>query len=74
MVALGECGYGNSGNARTEQGLIGDCFSQGATWGHFMVWYQGGQGSTDTMCSDEWWRNVMQSDCVITRDELPAQP
>ena len=70
MVALGECGYGTSGNTRTEQGLIGDCFTQGATWSHFMVWCQGGQGSTDTMCSDEWWRDAMQSDCVITRDEL----
>ncbi len=72
MVALGECGYGDNGGARTEQAFIGDCFTQGAAWSHFMVWYQGGQGSTDTMCSDDWWRNVMKSDYVITRDELPT--
>ena len=72
MVALGECGYGDNGGVRTEQGFIGDCFNQGAAWSHFMVWYQGGQGSTDTMCSDDWWRNVMKSDCVVTRDELPT--
>ena len=65
MVVLGECGYGN-GN---EQGKISDCWASGAKWGHFMVWYQGGQGSTDTMCSDAWWTNAMSSDEVITRDE-----
>lgn len=66
MVVLGECGKGD----KAEQGLIGDCWAQGAKWGHFMVWYQGGQGSTDTMCSDAWWQNAMSSDCVITRDQL----
>lgn len=64
MVVLGECGRGDNG----EQGLIGDCWTQGARWGHFMVWYQGGQGSTDTMCSDDWWRSVMSNENVITRD------
>jgi len=67
MVVLGECGKGDSG----EQGLIGDCWTQGAKWGHFMVWYQGGQGSTDTMCSDRWWNDVMSNENVITRDQLP---
>jgi len=66
-VVLGECGKGDSG----EQGLIGDCWTQGAKWGHFMVWYQGGQGSTDTMCSDRWWNDVMSNENVITRDQLP---
>ena len=68
MVVLGECGKGESG----EQGLIGDCWTQGAQWGHFMVWYQGGQGSTNTMCSDSWWKNAMSSEHVITRDQLPS--
>lgn len=68
MVVLGECGYGNN----SEQGRISDCWAQGALWGHFMVWYQGGQGSTDTMCSDDWWREAMQSDCVITREQLSS--
>ena len=67
MVVLGECGKGDSG----EQGLIDDCWSQGALWGHFMVWYQGGQGSTNSMCSDSWWKNAMNSEHVITRDQLP---
>ena len=67
MVVLGECGKGNSG----EQGMISDCWTKGAKWGHFMVWYQGGQGSTDTMCSDAWWCNAMGNPNVITRDQLP---
>lgn len=66
MVVLGECGKGDAG----EQGLISDCWTKGTKWGHFMVWYQGGQGSTDTMCSDDWWKDAMSSDNVITRDKV----
>ena len=68
MVVLGECGKGDSG----EQGLISDCWTKGAQWGHFMVWCQGGQGSTNTMCSDSWWKDAMSSPHVITRDQLPS--
>ena len=66
MVVLGECGKGDNG----EQGKISDCWASGALWGHFMVWYQGGQGSTNTMCSDVWWSDAMSSELVITRDEV----
>ena len=68
MVVLGECGKGDGG----EQGKMSDCWSAGAKWGHFMVWYQGGQGSTDTMCSNAWWQDAMGSANVITRDQLPS--
>ena len=68
MVVLGECGKGDSG----EQGQMSQCWTSGAQWGHFMVWYQGGQGSTNTMCSDAWWKEAMSSDYVITRDQLPS--
>ncbi len=67
MVVLGECGKGNN----VEQGKMSDCWAKGAKWGHFMVWYQGGQGSTNTMCSDAWWKDAMSSTNVITRDQLP---
>jgi len=67
MVVLGECGKGDNG----EQGLISQCWTEGAKWGHFMVWYQGGQGSTDTMCSDAWWKDAMSDENIITRDQLP---
>ena len=67
MVVLGECGKDNS----TDPGKMSDCWTAGAKWGHFMVWYQGGNGSTDTMCSDAWWKDAMSSSNVITRDQLP---
>ena len=67
MVALAECGQGN-GN---QPGLISQCQTAGALWSHFMVWYQGGQGSTETMCSDAWWKDAMSCPDVITRDEVP---
>ena len=66
MVVLGECGKSGA----NEPGLIGDCWAKGARWGHFMVWYQSGQGSTDSMCGDAWWKDAMQSDVVLTRDEV----
>lgn len=67
MVVLGECGKGDSG----EQGTMSDCWTKGAKWGHFLVWYQGEQGSTNTMCSDAWWKDAMSSANVVTRDQLP---
>jgi len=66
MVALGECGKGNSREAATP----GDFWRAGSLWSHFMVWCQKPQGSTDTMCSDSWWRAAMSSTSVITRDQL----
>ena len=67
MVVLGECGKDDSG----DPAKMGDCWNKGAKWGHFMVWYQGGQGSTNTMCSDTWWKDAMSNANVITRDLLP---
>ncbi|MBQ9667646.1 MAG: hypothetical protein IJV45_02710 [Prevotella sp.] len=66
MVVLGECGQGDG----HQPGRIGDGWTKGAKWGLFMVWYQGGEGSTDTMCSDDWWRDAMQDANVITRDQI----
>ena len=67
MVVLGECGHGD----KNEAAQPGDSWSAGAKWGHFMVWYQGEQGSTDTMCSDAWWKAAMNDPSVITREQLP---
>ena len=68
MVVLSECG--KDGGSNTELGTMTDIWNAGAKWGHFMVWYQGGQGSTDTMCSDDWWKDAMNCDNVITRDKV----
>lgn len=70
MVALGECGYNT--NTKADPAKIGDCWGAGALWSHFMVWYQGDYGSTGTMASDNWWKDAMKADCVITRDQLPS--
>ena len=72
MIALAECGYGTYDNQRHEFANISDCWNTGARWSHFMVWYQGGQGSTNSMMTDGWWRDAMQAACVITRDQLPS--
>lgn len=67
MVVLGECGQGDGKQPATTT----ECMTAGAKWGHFMVWYQGGQGSTDTMVNDQWWKTAMNDANVITRDQLP---
>lgn len=68
MVVLGECGYGDKGQPATTT----EYMTAGAKWGHFLVWYQGGQGSTDTMVSDQWWKTAMSDTNVITLDQLPS--
>ncbi|MBQ9356195.1 MAG: hypothetical protein IJT98_02750 [Prevotella sp.] len=65
MVALGECGRGSN-----EAALMGQAWAAGALWSHFMVWCDKGKGSTDTMCSDDWWRAAMTDEHVITREDL----
>ena len=72
MIALAECGYGNYDNKRYEFANISDCWNTGARWSHFMVWYQAGQGSTNSMMTDGWWKDAMQCSDVITRDQLPS--
>ena len=72
MIALAECGYGNYDGKRYDFANISDCWNTGAHWSHFMVWYQGGEGSTNSMMTDGWWRDAMQASSVITRDQLPS--
>ena len=69
MVALGECGW--DGNSSKESATPEEFYQAGALWSHFMVWYQGDNGtSTGTMCSDAWWKAAMSDRNVITRDQL----
>lgn len=77
MIALAECGdhfyKDEKGNDKRDNfANISDCWNTGAHWSHFMVWYQGGQGSTNSMMTDGWWRDAMQASSVITRDQLPS--
>ena len=70
MVVLAECGW--NGDASHPQADIMECWNAGAKWGHFMVWYQGNNGTkSDTMVSDSWWSSAMKkdnADTVITRN------
>ena len=69
MVALGECGW--DGNSSKESATPDEYWEAGAKWSHFMVWYQGNNGtSTGTMCSDAWWKKAMSDASVITRDQV----
>ena len=70
MVVLGECGWGD--NHTPEQGKISDCWTEGAKWGHFMVWYDGSAGnSTNSMVTDDWWKDCRKNlDTVIFRDAV----
>ena len=71
MIVLGECGWDSSNKTGKPQGRMSDCWNQDAKWGHFMVWYDGNAGnSTSTMVSDEWWKDAMSHQNVITRDQV----
>lgn len=60
MIALSENGKDGS----TEYGLMSEVWKAGAQWSWFMPWY----GSN--MCSDAWWRDALNCENVITRDQV----
>lgn len=69
MVALSECGYGES--TESTVGLISEQWAAGARWSWFMPWYDADDATT--FHSDEaWWKDAMDQEFVISRDELPA--
>jgi len=71
MIVLGECGWDSGNKTGKPQGRMSDCWNQDAKWGHFMVWYDGNAGnSTSTMVSDDWWKDAMSHQNVITRDQV----
>lgn len=69
MVALSECGYGES--TESTVGLISEQWAAGARWSWFMPWYDADDATT--FHSDEaWWKDAMDQEFVISRDELPT--
>ena len=60
MVALAECGS-SDGTASAD---VQTAWNAGARWSYFMPWY----GSN--MPNDAWWKTVMSSKNVITRDQV----
>lgn len=62
MITLAECGTdANTGTATAD---VQEAWSAGAKWSWFMPWYGG------SMPTDSWWKNVVNEDAVITRDEV----
>ena len=62
MITLAECGTdAKTGTATAD---VQEAWSAGAKWSWFMPWYGG------NMPTDSWWKNVVNEDAVITRDEV----
>ena len=62
MITLAECGTEvKTGTATAD---VQKAWSAGAKWSWFMPWYGG------SMPTDSWWKNVVNEDAVITRDEV----
>ena len=64
MVILGECG--KDANTNTSSALPADFWRMGAKWGQFMVWYGA------NMEDDKWWKEALNCEDVITRDQVPS--
>ncbi|MGM9804112.1 MAG: glycosyl hydrolase [Muribaculaceae bacterium] len=68
LIALSECGN------------IPDpskCFAQGDTWSWFMVWYSQNNGKlvidgNYKLNTQSYWQQLMSSDKVITREDMPS--
>ena len=72
MVTLSECG--NVPNPET-------CFNSGEAWSWFMVWYNTDEDGNILLNTEdanyslntaEYWSELMNSEYVITRDEMPG--
>ena len=70
MVALSECGYGEATGSTV--GFISEQWAAGARWAWFMPWYNGDDAST-FHADEAWWKDAMEQDFVLSRDELPAR-
>lgn len=62
VIALTECGT---------VGLLSEQWNTGARWAWFMPWYGTTEGGSKH-ATDEWWKDAMSQDYVITRDQLPS--
>lgn len=65
IVSLSECGT---------VGLISEQWASGARWSWFMPWYDGTNedGSPVVHADEAWWKDVMNQEFVVSRDELPS--
>lgn len=65
IVSLSECGT---------VGLISEQWASGARWSWFMPWYDGPNedGSPVVHADEAWWKDAMNQEFVVSRDELPS--
>lgn len=65
IVSLSECGT---------VGLISEQWASGARWSWFMPWYDGTNedGSPVVHADEAWWKEAMNQEFVVSRDELPS--
>lgn len=65
IVSLSECGT---------VGLISEQWASGARWSWFMPWYDGTNedGSLVVHADEAWWKDAMNQEFVVSRDELPS--
>ena len=65
IVSLSECGT---------VGLISEQWASGARWSWFMPWYDGTNedGSPVVHADEAWWKDAMNQEFVVSRDELPS--
>lgn len=65
IVSLSECGT---------VGLISEQWASGARWSWFMPWYDGTNedGSPVVHADEAWWKDAMNQEFVVSRDELPV--
>ena len=65
IVSLSECGT---------VGLISEQWASGARWSWFMPWDDGTNedGSPVVHADEAWWKDAMNQEFVVSRDELPS--
>jgi mannan endo-1,4-beta-mannosidase len=62
MISLSECG---------SVGLISEQWSEGARWNWFMPWYDA-EDAEASHADEAWWKDAMNQDYVISREDLPS--
>ncbi len=71
IVTLSECGWSEYANNNEGGRIAGiaDQWNAGAKWSWFMPWYSGSDAA-NPHADEAWWKAAMESDVVITRDEV----
>ncbi len=69
VITLGECGYSTYTDCRIA--TVSEQWNAGAKWSWFMVWYSGEDAETPH-ANEAWWKDAIQQENIITRDQVPS--